>query len=103
MNCLLWNIRGIGKGEKIVAISKIVAKRRVSFLGLVETKHRRPMRNRIKRIWGNDEFDIYEVYANQTNAGGVIASWDTNSFKATNKYSGNRWILLEGTINRVNF
>ena len=61
------------------------------------------MRNRIKRIWGNDEFDVCEVYANETNVGGVIASWDTKTFNVTNKYSGTRWILLEGTINRHNF
>ena len=91
------------KGEKSVSIRKIVEKRKVSFLGLVETKHRRSIRIRMKRMWGNDEFDMCEVYANETNGGGVIASWDTKSFTVSNKYSGNRWILLEGRINRHNY
>ena len=40
MNRLFWNIRGIRKGEKSVSIRKIVEKRKVSFMGLVETKHK---------------------------------------------------------------
>ena len=44
-----------------------------------------------------------EVYASDTNGGGLIAIWDTRSFNALNKHMGNRWILLEGRINKHNF
>ena len=36
-------------------------------------------------------------------SGRVIASWVTKTFSVSNKHSGNRWILLEGLINRQNF
>ena len=103
MNCLLWNIRGIGKGERTMSIRKIVEEKKISFMGLVETKHKRSIRSRMKRMWGNDDFDTCEVYASETNGGGVIATWDTTTFKVSNKFSESRWILLEGCISRHNF
>ena len=72
MNCVFWNIRGLGKGEKSMSIRKLVEKKKVSFMGLVEIKHKRFIRIRVKRMWGNDEFDICEVYASDTSGGGVI-------------------------------
>ena len=79
-------------------IRKIVVKKNVSFMGLVETKHKRSIRSRMKRMWGNDDYDICEVFASETNGGGVIATWDTKTFSVSNKHSGSRWILLEGCI-----
>ena len=103
MNCLFWNIRGIGKGEKGWSIRNLVDKKKIIFMGLVETKHRNSLQNRMKRMWGNEEFEIYEVFASDTNGGGVIAVWDTNTFNASIKHTGNRWILIEGTIIEHNF
>ena len=74
MNCLLWNIRGIGKSERTISIRKIVDKNKVSFMGLVETQHKRSLRNIMKRMWGNDEYDICEVYASETSGSGLIAT-----------------------------
>ena len=50
MNCLFWNIRGIGKGEKTVSIKTLVHKNKIAFMGLVETKHRKPFKSRLKRL-----------------------------------------------------
>ena len=72
-------------------------------MGLVETKHKRSIRCRMKRMWGNDDFDTCEVFASETNGGGVIASWDTKTFDVSNKFSGSRWIFLEGCVSRHNF
>ena len=103
MNCLLWNIRGIGKGERTISIRKIVEEKKVSFMGLVETKHKRTIRNRMKRMWGNDDFDICEIFAGETNGGVVIAAWDNTTFSVSLKHTGGRWILLEDCIIRHNF
>ena len=54
-------------------------------------------------MWDNDEYDICEVYASDTNGGGVTAAWDTRTFSVSNKHTGSRWILLEGCIIRHNF
>ena len=74
MNYLFWNIRGIGKGKRSMSIRKLVHQKKVSFMGLVETKHKKTMRNRMKKLWGNDEYDMCEVYASDTNGGRVMAT-----------------------------
>ena len=86
-----------------MTIRNIVKKKKISFLGLVETKHRRSIRSRMKRMWGNDDFDICEVFANDTYGGGVIAAWDINNFSVSVKHVGCRWILLEGLIKSHDF
>ena len=103
MNCLFWNIRGIGKGEKTVSIRSIAEKNKVSLMGLVETKHRKSFQPRLKRLWGNDEYDFCEVLASDTNSGGLIAVWDNQTFTVSVKHKGSRWILIEGCINSHNF
>ena len=103
MNLLLWNIRGIGKGERTKPIRNIVGGKNISFMGLVETKHKTSLRSRMKRIWGNDEFDFCEVLASETNAGGLIATWDIAALNVSNRFSGDRWILLEGCLSTQNF
>lgn len=55
MNCLFWNIHGIRKGEKSMSIRNIVDKKKVTFMGLVETKHKRLIGCRMKRMWGSDD------------------------------------------------
>ncbi|XP_057529832.1 uncharacterized protein LOC130808373 [Amaranthus tricolor] len=103
MNCLCWNIRGLGKGEKIISIRKLVEKNKLTFMGLVETKHKKTIKNRMKRMWGNDEYELCEVFANEMNGGGLIATWDKISFNVAHKHSRSRWILLEGSITSHNF
>ena len=103
MNCLFWNIRGIEKSEKIVSIRRLIDRHKVSFMGLVETKHKRTLKSRIKRMWGNDVYDLCEVFASDTNGGGVVAIWDTSNLRVMNKLCGDRWILLEGCIINANF
>ena len=99
MNCLFWNVRCLGKGEKSKSIKRLITEKKVSFMGLVETKHRKSIRSRLKRMWGNDEFDFCKFYASDTHSGGVIAAWDIGTFNVSNKLSGDRWILLEGCVN----
>ena len=57
----------------------------------------------MKRMWGNDEYGICEVFANDRNGGGLIATWDKKTFNVSHNHSGNRWILLEGSITSHSF
>ena len=72
-------------------------------MGLVERKHRKPFQSRLKRLWGNDEYDFCEIFASNTNSGGIIAVWDKQSFNASVKHTGCRWVLIEGCIKNYNF
>ena len=72
LSCM--EFRGIGKGEKTMSIRSIVKKRNIAFMGLVETKHRKPFKPRMKRLWGNDEYDVCEVFASDTGSGGIVVA-----------------------------
>ena len=54
-------------------------------------------------MWGNDEYGFCEVFANDRNGGGLIAIWDTKTLNVAHYHSGNRWILLEGSITSHSF
>lgn len=102
MNCLLWNIRGLGKGEKCTHNRNFVVTNKVSLMSLVETKHRKSIKCRLRRMWGGDDFDFYESFASIRHAGGIVIVWDQSKFFVSSKHVGERWILLEGHINVVN-
>ena len=72
-------------------------------MGLVETKHKISFKTRLRRIWGNDEYDMCEDFASDTNSGGIVVAWDKNTFSASAKQGGNRWILIEGNMIKENF
>ena len=42
----------------------------------MKTKHNKTIKSRMKRMWGNDEYGICEVFANERNGGGLITTWD---------------------------
>lgn len=103
MNYLVWNVRGLGKGEKCMTIRNLVAKNRINFLGLIETKHRNTIRRRLKRMWGCDDFAFCESLASETHAGGIVAVWDNSKFCVSRLHINARWILLEGNIKADTF
>lgn len=103
MNCLSWNIRGVGKGEKAISIRKLVKENKISIMGLIETKHRKTLQTRMRRFWGNDAFEMCEVFANETHRGGIVAAWDLGNFVVSQKDLSERWIVLEGCVKSLNF
>lgn len=82
MNFLSWNVRGLGKGEKCLNIRKLVVEKKINFLGLIETKHRQPLRCRLKRMWGSDDFEYCESFASETYVGRIVTVWDQSIFRA---------------------
>lgn len=103
MNCLSWNIRGMGKGENLTTITNLVVKNKISFLGLIEIKHRRSLKFRMRRIWGHDEYELCEIFASETYGGGLATAWDPGIFNVSRKHMGARWILLEGCNKEIIF
>ena len=39
MKILVWNVRGMGGGQKTTVISKLIKEKNLDFFGVVETKH----------------------------------------------------------------
>lgn len=49
-------------------------------------------------MWGNDDFDFCEVFANDNHTGGIVVVWDPGCFVVNQKHLGDHWILLEGSL-----
>lgn len=103
MNLLFWNVRGLGRGEKCITIRHLISLKKISLLGLVETKHKHSLVRRVRRMWGSDVYDWCESFASDTSSGGIIAIWDPSKFCVSRKVIGDRWIVLEGYITEGNF
>lgn len=95
MNCACWDVYGLGSREKLSTINKLVRKSSFSFLGLVETKHKRTCDRKVRRIWNNDEFEWCEVLANDNGRDCIV-------FEKTQIYKGERWVIIEGTLGSQN-
>lgn len=103
MNLLFLNVRGLGRGERCISIRKLIHRRKLSLVGLVETKHGRSFNRRIRRMWGNDEFEWCESLASETYSGGIITVWDPNIFCVSQRFISDRWIILDGHMVKSNF
>lgn len=51
MKLLCWNVRGVGWGNNFRVIKKLVRKKRVGLLGLVETIMSEWSDQFVKRLW----------------------------------------------------
>lgn len=76
MNLLFWNVRGLGRGEKCITIKELIIRKKISFMGLVETKHRNSFNRGVGRMWGRDGFNWCESLASETYSGDIIVVWD---------------------------
>ena len=75
MNLISWNIRGLGGGGKIGVLRKFIRDRKVSFLGLVETKCSRIRESLIRKIWCDGEFQWAAMDAISM-SGGLLCVWE---------------------------
>ena len=85
MHLLTWNIRGIKTSEKLPIIKRIITQNTISFLGLVETKHKVSFSNKLRRIWANNDCDWCESLA-APGVGSIIIIWDIGVFVAMNRF-----------------
>lgn len=86
-----------------MSIRKLVRNNNIGFLGLVETKHRISLKNRMRYLWGNDEFELYESFASETYAGGIVCAWDPGILNVSHKHVVVYWTILEGNLRKLNF
>lgn len=93
----------MGRGEKCIYIRDLIRRNKASLVGLVETKHRHSFGRRVRRMWGNDDFEWCESLASETHSGGIVVIWDQTMFRISQKHIGDRWVILEGCMSNGNF
>lgn len=92
-----WNVRGIGRPEKMRKVKKILAERRVDIVLLQETKKSEVNSELVKIIWPGDYFEFMSVDA-IGRAGGLLCTWNPDVFQLKASCCNHNFLLLSGTI-----
>lgn len=95
-----WNVRGIGRPEKMRKVKKILAERRVDIVLLQETKKSEVNSELVKTIWPGDYFEFMSVDA-IGRAGGLLCTWNPDVFQLKASCYNHNFLLLSGMIKNI--
>nr|GEY64757.1 RNA-directed DNA polymerase, eukaryota, reverse transcriptase zinc-binding domain protein [Tanacetum cinerariifolium] len=99
MNIMSFNSCGLG-ANKCNTIAKLCIKHKVSFLGIQETHATKLDPFKIKRTWGNSQFDFVESLASGR-SGGLVSIWDPNVFSKVNDFRFENLLIVEERFGSV--
>ncbi|GMJ04237.1 hypothetical protein HRI_004092900 [Hibiscus trionum] len=99
--CLSWNVRGLGRPEKVKAVSRVCRESRAEFIFLQETKIQdiNPVLSRT--LMGRINFELVHM-PSVGSAGGLILLWDKDSLSMEKVIVDARAIILVGRLLAVN-
>ncbi|KAL4366199.1 hypothetical protein GQ457_05G012670 [Hibiscus cannabinus] len=97
-----WNVRGLGRAEKVRAVRKLVWRSKATVLFLQESKLSTIKPGLVDRVWGSKPGNMFSVPSNGT-AGGLISVVDPNVFCVDKQVMEDRVIMLEGKFKLSNF
>ncbi|GMI76747.1 hypothetical protein HRI_001344000 [Hibiscus trionum] len=99
MNSLLfcWNVRGLGKPEKVRAVTKVLKSSKAKIAFLQESKISQFAPNLIKRLKGR-LFSECVLSPSVGASGGIISLWDGCFFRVSSSMITDRWIGLVGQL-----
>ena len=92
-----WNIRGFGADNKKSMIKDFIRIEKLDLIGLVKTKHTKVTQWDLIKCWGKIKSDYTHVAA-RNNSGGLIATWNQESFVLSSSFAASRWLCLVGTF-----
>ena len=95
MNIASYNVRGLGRGVKWVAIRRLINKENIHMICLQETKKDTIDKSLCQALWGSAEV-MWEMQPANNSAGGILCMLTETAFKLQNKVIGNGFIYLEG-------
>ncbi|GMJ13795.1 hypothetical protein HRI_005048700 [Hibiscus trionum] len=93
--CLSWNLRGLGRPEKVQSVVKVVCRSRADFVLLQETKLQCPKLGLTRRLKGSRDMGF--VFTPSVGAsGGLILMWNKKQFTVENTKVMDRAIIIDG-------
>ncbi|GMI83243.1 hypothetical protein HRI_001993600 [Hibiscus trionum] len=97
MNSILfcWNVRGLGKPEKVRAVTSVLKSSKEKIAFLQESKASQFTPSLLKRLKG-PQFSDCVFYLLVGASGGLISLWDRQFFKVRASMITGRWIGLLG-------
>ncbi|KAL4277961.1 hypothetical protein GQ457_03G002160 [Hibiscus cannabinus] len=91
----LANLEGLGAGEKVLAVKKLIREHIFDMVLLQETKKSSFAEEEVRRLWYDDEVD-FRFSAAEGRSGGLISVWDKNVFQVESSVIHKRFIFLKG-------
>jgi len=95
-----WNIRGFGAENKKSMIKDLIRSEKLDMLGLIETKHNEIAQWELTKCWGKVQAEYTDVNA-KGNSGGLIVTWNRETFDLTNSFATSRWVCLVGSFQQL--
>ncbi|XP_039043460.1 uncharacterized protein LOC120182600, partial [Hibiscus syriacus] len=102
LKIITWNIRGLGKSEKIRAVSRLVLIEKPAILLLQESKLNVCRSGLTRKLGGNLLRGSCFVPADGS-AGGLICLWNENDFEVSAQINSGRFMALSGKFKMSNF
>jgi exonuclease III len=106
MNCLSWNIRGVGDSLKISRVRKAKHVFKISFIAIQETMASDWKKINCSSFWDNSKFDCEGVNS-AGRSGGLLCIWDCNSLSKLESRVNQNFLLIScrvvGTSTTINF
>nr|GEV97898.1 RNA-directed DNA polymerase, eukaryota, reverse transcriptase zinc-binding domain protein [Tanacetum cinerariifolium] len=85
---------------KCKAIAKLCNKHKVAFLGIQETHSIKIEPSKVKRLWGNFQFD-FAACPSSGRSGGLVSIWDPDVFYKLNVFPSENILIIEERIGTV--
>ncbi|XVF73357.1 hypothetical protein PTKIN_Ptkin12aG0195100 [Pterospermum kingtungense] len=85
MKVASWNIRGLGRVEKMRAVRRFLVREKFDFIAIQETKLKEVSPRIHRWLWGNEPIS-FEVMASDGNSSGLISAWRNDFFSVDLKY-----------------
>ncbi|KAL4387555.1 hypothetical protein GQ457_09G021080 [Hibiscus cannabinus] len=94
---ITWNIRGLGRGEKVRAVRRVLTKQKPNFLFLPETKLLCFKSSVLHKLWYKPGF-VHCFSPSKGSAGGLLCMWDGDWFIAEDLFVKERFIAITGKL-----
>ncbi|XP_039040146.1 uncharacterized protein LOC120178352 [Hibiscus syriacus] len=94
---VLWNVRGLGKKDKVTAVCSSISTSKARVVFIQESKMEMENKSVVKRLMGKN-FHERVIVPSEVASSGLISLWDADFFSMESKQVSRRLIVLEGKL-----
>ncbi|GMI73525.1 hypothetical protein HRI_001021800 [Hibiscus trionum] len=94
---ITWNIRGLGRAEKIRAVRSLFVRKKPKLLFIQETKVKDFSLSMFRRLGINQNFEKIFVPSNGS-SGGIFSVWEADFLKVSQVFTFTRFIVVLGIV-----
>lgn len=101
MNCLILNVRGIGKEYKVAWVNELKVKHRSSYLGVQEIRLSDVNGIDVEGYWDHSEFGFVTT-PSSGRSGGILSMWDACMYNVEEVIKTRHFLITIGRCTEIN-